>query len=121
MTSPPNVACVKEVRPHQGCTLVVLCGEIDIHTAHGITDCLDTLTRTGDTDMLIDLRPVDFMDGAGVRLLNRTRARTSGRHGRLRLICTHPATLHLLNHPRLRLDFEILNELPTPIPPQAAA
>ncbi|MEV8018834.1 STAS domain-containing protein [Streptomyces sp. NPDC086554] len=121
MTSPFAAACVQEVRLHGDCTLVVLCGEIDIHTAPTITDRLDALTHTGDSDLLIDLRPVDFMDGTGVRILTRTRARTSGRHGRLRLICTHPVTLRLLNHPRLRLEFDILNRLPAPVPPQAAA
>ncbi|MEI5098673.1 STAS domain-containing protein [Streptomyces sp. PmtG] len=118
---PPPIACVQEVRSHGDCTLVVLCGEIDLHTAPAITDCLDTLTRAGTADLLIDLRPVDFMDGTGVRVLDRARARTSGRHGRLRLICTHPLTLHLLNHPRLRLDFDILNRLPAPVPPLEAA
>ncbi|WP_055566633.1 STAS domain-containing protein [Streptomyces atriruber] len=121
MTSPPAATCVREVRLHGDCTLVVLCGEIDIHTAPAITDCLDALTHTGDSDLLIDLRPVDFMDGSGVRILHRARTRTSGRHGRLRLICIRPVTLHLLNHPRLRLDFDILNQLPAPVPPRAAA
>jgi anti-anti-sigma factor len=122
MTPTPAVPCVKEVRPYGDCTLVVLCGEIDIHTAPGIIWRLDAVTHTGDTDLLIDLRPVDFIDGAGVRVLNRARARTS-QHGRLRLICTRPATLHLLNHPQLHLDFDILNQLPAPAPapPQAAA
>ncbi|WP_193560732.1 STAS domain-containing protein [Streptomyces alboflavus] len=121
MTPPPAVICVKEVRPHGDCTLVVLCGEIDIHTAPGVIEFLDDLTYDNDTDLLIDLRPVDFMDFAGVRLLERTRTRSSGRHGRLRLICTGRATLYLLHHPRLRLGYEILSELPAPVPPQAAA
>ncbi|WJV47216.1 STAS domain-containing protein [Streptomyces flavofungini] len=121
MTPPPSVICVKEVRAHRGCTLVVLCGEIDIHTAPGIIEFLDGLTHTHDIDLLIDLRPVDFMDCGGVRLLNRARARSRSRHGRLRLICTGHATLNLLRHPRLRLDFEILSELPAPVPPRAAA
>ncbi|MEL3944999.1 STAS domain-containing protein [Streptomyces sp. LNU-CPARS28] len=121
MTPPPAVICVKEVRPHGDCTLVVLCGEIDIHTAPGVIEFLDGLTYANDTDLLIDLRPVGFMDFAGVRLLERTRTRSSGRHGRLRLICTGRATLYLLHHPRLRLGYEILSELPAPVPPQAAA
>ncbi|WP_224058617.1 STAS domain-containing protein [Streptomyces kanamyceticus] len=100
---------------------MVLCGEIDVHTAPGVTNYLDTLTYSGDADLLIDLRPVDFMDLAGVRLLDRARARTSGRHGRLRLICARRATLQLLHHPRLRMDFGILSALPAPVPPQVAA
>ncbi|MCF3119309.1 STAS domain-containing protein [Streptomyces arenae] len=121
MTSPPAPTCVRDVRSYAGCILVALCGEIDIHTAPGVTDCLDALTRSGDTDLLIDLRAVDFIDGAGVRVLDRARSRTSGRRGRMRLICTRRATLRLLTHPRLRLGFDILNRLPAPTPPQAAA
>ncbi|MDG4858172.1 STAS domain-containing protein [Streptomyces sp. T-3] len=119
MTPPPAVACVEEVRPYGDCVLVVLCGEIDLHTAPGITCHLDALTQDGDADLLIDLRSVDFMDGSGVRLLNRVRARTSGRQGRLRLICTRPPVVFLLDHPRLRLDFDILKHLPAP--PEAVA
>ncbi|GAB3967817.1 STAS domain-containing protein [Streptomyces sparsus] len=121
MTPPHAVVCVQEVRVHGICTLVVLCGEIDLSTAPGITDCLDGLTRAGDADLLIDLRPVDFMDCSGVRLLNRARARTDGRHGRLRLVCTRGAILRLLRHPRLRLDFDILDRLPAPAPEPAFA
>ncbi|MER7349668.1 STAS domain-containing protein [Streptomyces aurantiacus] len=121
MASPLAVACVKEVRPHGDGVLVVLCGEIDIATAPGITGCLDELTHTGGIDLLIDLEPVDFMDGAGVHLLNRVQDRTSGRHGRLRLICTRPTTLQLLHHPWLRLSFDILDRLPAPVPPEAVA
>jgi len=125
MTSSPSPAavCVQEIRAYGDCVLVVLCGEIDIHTAPDITNRLDALTYTGDADLLIDLRPVDFMDCAGIHLLDRARARTSGRRGRMRLICTHPATVHLLNHPRLRPDFDILDRLPAPVPvpPRAAA
>lgn len=115
------MVCVREVRSHGDCTLVILYGEIDIHTVPGITWRLDALTHTGDADLLIDLCAVEFIDGAGVRLLDRARTRTSGRHGRLRLICTRPATLRLLNHPALHLDFDILDQLPAPLPPQAAA
>lgn len=121
MTPRPAVICVHDVRTHGDSILVVLCGEIDIHTATGITDCLDSLTHTGAVDLLIDLDLVDFMDVSGVRLLNRARARTSGRHGYLRLICTRPETLRLLNHPLLHLGFDILRQLPAPRPPQAAA
>lgn len=121
MTPPHAVVCVQEVRAHGTCTLVVLCGEIDLSTAPGITDCLDGLTHAGGADLLIDLRPVTFMDCAGVRLLNRARARTNGRDGRLRLVCAGGAILYLLRHPRLRLDFDILDQLPEPAPVTASA
>lgn len=114
---PPAVACVKDVRSYGDCTLVVLCGEIDIHTAPDINRRLDPITHVGDADLLIDLCSVDFMDGTGVRLLERARSHS----GRLRLICTSPALLHLLNLPWLRLGFDILDRLPVPEPPRVVA
>ncbi|MFM9442408.1 STAS domain-containing protein [Streptomyces acidiscabies] len=117
----PAVICVKDIRPHGDCSLVVLCGEIDIHTAPGINHRLDTINHAGNVDLLVDLRAVDFMDGTGVRLLERARARAARHGGRLRLICTNPVLLRLLNFPQLHLDFDILGQLPAPVPPQAAA
>ncbi len=107
-----TTACVQHVRPYGACTLVVLYGEIDLCTGPAITHRLDALTRTRDIELLIDLRPVEFMDMAGIRVL--TRARTRSRGGHLQLICTRPALIHLLHHPALRLDFTILSTLPTP-------
>ncbi|MET9494733.1 STAS domain-containing protein [Streptomyces sp. NPDC006552] len=101
--------------------LVLLSGEIDILTAPDISDRLDRITYTGDADLLIDLRAVEFMDGSGVRLLVRARSRTVRRGGRLRLICTGATLLRLLNHPQLNLKFDILGDLPVPVPPEAPA
>ncbi|MDK1475518.1 STAS domain-containing protein [Streptomyces sp. 549] len=122
MTPPPDAACVREVRPYGDSTLVVLCGEIDLCTAIGVAESLDALTHTGTADLLIDLRSVGFIDCAGVRLLDRIRARTSDRRGRLRLICVPGTTLDLLQHPCLELDFVILDRLPavTPAPASVA-
>ena len=117
----PAVICVKEIRPHGDCTLVVLCGELDIQTAPGIDHRLDTINHAGNADLLVDLRAVDFMDGTGVRLLERARSRAARHGGRLRLICTNPLLLRLLTFPWPHLDFDILDRLPAPVPPQAAA
>jgi anti-sigma B factor antagonist len=121
VVSRPAVTCVTAIRPYGDCTLVILCGEIDIQTAPGINHRFDTITHVGNVDLLVDLCAVDFMDGTGVRLLERARSRITGRGGRLRLICTNPVLLRLLNFPRLHLDFDILDRLPAPVPPQAAA
>lgn len=117
----PASSCIASVQAHASAVLVCLRGEIDIATAPDITDYLDTLTYAGSADLLIDLRQVEFMDGSGVRVLTRARARVRG-EGRLRLICTAPMLLQLLRHPSLQLWFDILDHLPPPVdPPQAVA
>ncbi|WP_246201651.1 STAS domain-containing protein [Streptomyces alboniger] len=117
----PAARCIASVHTHGTGVLVRLCGEIDLATAPDVTAYLDTLSHAGSGELLIDLRQVEFMDGSGVRLLNRARARARG-DGRLRLICTDPVTLRLLRHPSLHLWFEILDHLPPPtVPPRTAA
>jgi len=101
--------------------LVVLRGEIDIHTAPDINHHLGAIPRTVGADLLIDLRRVEFMDCAGVELLHRARARAHDRYGHLRLICNRRGILRLLNSPVLHLDFDIVDRMPAPVPPQAAA
>ncbi|MER5257198.1 MULTISPECIES: STAS domain-containing protein [unclassified Streptomyces] len=114
-------ACVQEVRTHGSCSLVIVCGEIDLLTAPGLVCHLDWLTYTGRPDLLIDLRPVSFMDTSGIKALARARDRATGRCGKIRLVCTRPATLRLLHHPVMRLGLETLEALPSPEPPHVAA
>ncbi|MEV7190525.1 STAS domain-containing protein [Streptomyces sp. NPDC093510] len=110
-SSTSTTSCIESVHAHGPDLVVSLRGEIDVATAPAISSYLDTLTDAHSTGLLIDLRQVTFMDGSGVRVLTRARAR---RDGRLRLICTQPITLRLLRHPSLRLHFEILDRLPPP-------
>ncbi|MEV0255354.1 STAS domain-containing protein [Streptomyces sp. NPDC050732] len=112
-SSTPTTSCVESVHAHGRDLVVSLRGEIDVSTAPAITSYLDTLTTAHGAGLLIDLRQVTFMDGSGVRVLTRARARQGGR---LRLICTQSITLRLLRHPSLRLHFEILDRLPPPAP-----
>ncbi|MFH8610295.1 STAS domain-containing protein [Streptomyces sp. NPDC018029] len=112
-SSTPTTSCIASVHAHGHDLVVSLRGEIDVATAPAITSYLDTLTPGHHADLLIDLRRVTFMDGSGVRVLTRARARQGGR---LRLICTQSMTLKLLRHPSLRLHFEILDHLPPPAP-----
>lgn len=112
-SSTPTTSCIESVHAHGPDLVVCLRGEIDVATAPAITSYLDKLTTPHSAELLIDLRQVTFMDGSGVRVLTRARAR---KDGRLRLICTQSITLKLLRHPSLRLHFEILDHLPPPAP-----
>lgn len=71
-------------------------GEIDVVAALEITPFLDSATGRPAPRIVIDLGPVEFLDGSGLRLLYRARRRVLAQGGTLNLVCTHPLTLRIL-------------------------
>src|SRR5947208_16906453 len=49
--------------------VIALTGELDIDTAHKLTDTITTGTRNGARELLIDLRALEFLDSSGLRAL----------------------------------------------------
>ncbi|MFD4482692.1 STAS domain-containing protein [Streptomyces sp. NPDC058471] len=92
--------------------LATLHGEIDLLTAPALNAQLAPLTNCAEPDVLVDLRQVTFIDGTGIAVLVIACNAATAHNGRLRLICTHPITLWLLQHPGLGLDFDVLKVLP---------
>lgn len=92
-------------------TVLEFRGEIDIAAAAEIAPALDLVTGRPGARVLIDLRPVEFFDCSGLRLLHRARARVRERDGRLHLVCTHPLTLRVLRVTGLT---RLLPPYPTP-------
>lgn len=84
------------VREERGHTVLEFHGEIDILAAVEITPLLDSATGRPQPQVVIDLRPVEFFDCSGLRLLYRARRRVLDRGGRLHLVCTQPLTLRIL-------------------------
>lgn len=84
------------VRQDRGHTVLELHGEIDILAALEITPYVDAVTGRPEPQIVIDLRPVEFFDCSGLRLLYRARSRVLARGGRLHLVCTRPLTLRVL-------------------------
>ncbi|MGW2856463.1 anti-sigma factor antagonist, partial [Streptomyces sp. NPDC001215] len=76
-------------------------GEIDVAAALEITPFLDAATGRRAPKVVIDLRPVEFFDCSGLRLLFRARRRVLAQGGALHLVCTHPLTLRILHLTRL--------------------
>ncbi|MFF7278120.1 anti-sigma factor antagonist [Streptomyces griseorubiginosus] len=102
----------RTVRTVAGTTTVTLHGELDLRTAIPLTVQLDTLTSGPCPDLVLDLRPLSFIDCAGLRVLCRTQNRVRARHGRLRLITTDDGFLRILRAAGLRDAFEIHSALP---------
>jgi anti-sigma B factor antagonist len=95
-----------------GTTVVELRGEIDLLTAQALAARLDTLTAGPCPDLVLDLRPVSFIDCSGLALLCRTRNRVLARCGRLRLIADSPRFQQILRCTGLVGVFETYPCLP---------
>lgn len=67
-------------------TVVTLYGEIDLVAAIPPASGLDVLSSGPRPDLVLDPRPVSFIDCAGLSVLCRTRNRVRARRGRLRLV-----------------------------------
>lgn len=84
------------VRKERDHTVLEFHGEIDILATLEILPYLDSATALPAPRVVIDLRPVEFFDCSGLRLLYRARRRVLARGGRLHLLCTHELTLRVL-------------------------
>ncbi|WP_225825781.1 anti-sigma factor antagonist [Streptomyces naphthomycinicus] len=80
---------------YRGHTVLEFRGEIDIVAATEIGPFLDRVTGRAGVRAVIDLRPVEFFDCSGLRLLYRARARVLAHGGQLHVVCTHPLTLRV--------------------------
>ena len=84
------------IHRERGHTVLEFRGEIDILAAVEIIPFLDSATIRRAPRIVIDLRPVEFFDCSGLRLLYRARRRVLAQGGTLHLVCTHPLTLRIL-------------------------
>jgi anti-sigma B factor antagonist len=94
-------------------TVVTLSGEIDLATRVSLTPRLDALTAGPRPDLVLDLRPVAFVDCAGLGLLCRARNRVAARGGRLRLVSDSASFRRILRSTGLDGVFVLLPEFGT--------
>ncbi|MFF3464187.1 STAS domain-containing protein [Streptomyces sp. NPDC001984] len=95
-----------------GATLVTLHGEIDLLAVAPLSARLDALTAGPPPDLVLDLRPVAFIDCAGLGVLCRTRNRVRHSDGRLRLITDSALFRWILRAAGLEDVFELHPRLP---------
>lgn len=93
-------------------TVVELRGDIDVLTAPRVSARLDMLAAGPPPDLVLDLRPVSFIDCAGLGLLCRARNRVRAQHGRLRLVNDSASFLRILRCAGLVGAFELHTRLP---------
>jgi anti-sigma B factor antagonist len=104
MTEPP----IDVVAEHVGDWHVLhVHGEIDGYTAPVLRKAFTEAVGKGNTNLIIDLSGVPFIDSAGLSVLISARRVVGLAEGRLRLVTAVPATLRLLRMTRLDDVFDV--------------
>lgn len=103
-----------------GATVVELRGELDLLASTELIPYLDALARVADSDFVLDLRDVTFIDCSGLSLLCRFRARALERGSRVRVVSADPAFARLLRLTRLARVFELQADLASALARHAA-
>jgi len=94
-------------RPMGRILVVELHGEVDFVSARAMATRLDALTARRRPVLLLDLRPVTFIDCAGLAVLCRARRRVRLRGGRLGLVISDPHVLRTLSLAGLSKAFDV--------------
>ena len=87
-----------DVAPHDGFTVLIPRGDIDVATAARLKEAVTELLVAGDLDVLVDLAEVEFIDSTGLGALVGSRRRALALNGSFALVC---AEQHLLKVFRL--------------------
>ncbi|MER5748757.1 STAS domain-containing protein [Streptomyces sp. NPDC002088] len=93
-------------------TVVEVTGEVDIATAYLVAEHLDAATSPPEPNVLVDLRPADFLDCSALRVLCRAETRARERGGSLRVVSDDPRVRRLLRAAGLLGRFTPLPGLP---------
>ncbi|GGO92499.1 STAS domain-containing protein [Wenjunlia tyrosinilytica] len=94
-----------------GSTVVELSGDIDLLTAPTVARCIDAVTRNPHPRVVLDLRPVTFMDCRGMSLLVRARRRIRERAGMLVVVTDDSRILRTMRTTGLLESFVVHSEL----------
>ncbi|MFF6953264.1 STAS domain-containing protein [Streptomyces iakyrus] len=108
----PDIPVRSARPPEHTARVVTLHGELDLLTAPVLRARLDDVTAGPCPDLVLDLRPVSFIDCVGLGVLCRVRNRVRARHGRLRLVTDSTRLARVLQHTGLAGAFEILTGVP---------
>ncbi|MBD0742864.1 hypothetical protein BG418_15450 [Streptomyces sp. CBMA152] len=104
-----------------GTLIIELRGELDILAYHECAASLRELTPRDALDVVLDLRPVTFLDASGIRLLLTVRDEVARHGGRLRLVRAVPRVWQVLRIVRLDSVFTAIDDLPPSLTETAAA
>ena len=82
--------------PPPGVVLVRMPPEVDLATAPALRDELLVALNRGGVHLVVDARPVTFMDSSGVNALVRARERATALDGSLHVVTSSPGVRRVL-------------------------
>lgn len=96
-----------------GRTLVEVTGEVDVYSSPVLREHLADLIADGAHDLVVDLRPVTFMDSTGLGVLVSGLKMASARDGSFELVLTAPKILKIFTITGLNRLFRIHPDAPS--------
>lgn len=91
----------------QGCAVVTVVGELDIHTAPRLDQAISELVQEGVYDLVIDLTNLEFLDSTGLGVLVAGLKKVNSHEGSLQLVCHQDRLLKVLQITGLLSVFSI--------------
>lgn len=117
-------------RAVEAATVLDLYGEIDIEARTALGPTVEKLIDREAPQVVVDLRPVTFLDPGGLRLLSAVQDGVTARGGTLRVVRGAPGVMRLFHFAGLEFAFVLRDRLPPglsdadhapgPAPPGAA-
>ncbi|WP_460715684.1 STAS domain-containing protein [Nocardioides dilutus] len=104
-----------DVARHPGVDVVTVTGDLDVHHHRALQSAISDATQVAQTEVVLDLTQVAFLDSAGIGALLQCRRALAGRAAHLSLVCAEGGRVH-----RLLEASGLDGELPTYPTTQAA-
>jgi anti-sigma B factor antagonist len=92
-------------------TVLELAGEVDLLTVSRLAAGLDDEVRHGECDVVVDLRPVQFIDSSGLHVLLGAQRRLARQGRALGIICAPGPVLRVFELSRLLDTFAIVESV----------
>jgi anti-anti-sigma factor len=94
--TPDSTRAVGEPVEREGHVLVALRGEIDLAVAGAVRDQLMAAANRSNAQLVVDARPVTFLDSSGINALVRARDRATALGGSFHLVAQQRVVLRVL-------------------------
>ena len=92
-------------------TVLELAGEVDLLTVSRLAAGLDDEVRHGDSDVIVDLRPVQFIDSSGLHVLLGAQRRLARQGRGLGIVCTPGPVLRVFELSRLLDTLDVVDSV----------
>ncbi|GGU24022.1 STAS domain-containing protein [Streptomyces violascens] len=102
-------------REVEATTVLELFGEIDIEARLVLGPAVERMIDREAPEVVVDLRPVTFLDAGGLGLLDEVQDGVTARGGTLRLVRGRRGVMRLFRLTGLDSAFTVLDRLPPPL------